>query len=245
MASPTEQFHLIDENVWTDDDGNVYENKAGKMQPTGGKVSPGPTPKAAIVARSEVPEGGIVELPRFSPAAIAAMLENQTQLAAVIANQMKDGYHYGKFGDWPKKRLLDPGASMILAGFRMYADPVRIVRDEEDDGGFRWTVTIAVKPMGFDAVIAMGVGAASTREIKYAYRWVEESDVPKDLDKDTLRQRGSNDGRTKFRIPNQDIGDLENTLLKMGTKRAEVDAVYHLPACSELDRLFNEPRAKT
>jgi hypothetical protein len=57
--------------------------------------------------------------------------------------------------------------------------------------------------------------------------------VPKDLEKTDLRTKEVRDG-TLFRVPNEDPGDLDNTVLKMAVKRAEVDAVNHLPGVSEL-----------
>ena len=88
-------------------------------------------------------------------------------------------------------------------------------------------------------IVASGIGAASTREVKYAYRWVFEGDPAlKGLDKDDLKTRvlnyGDNKGKTQWRAPNPDLGDLENTILKMGFKRSKVDGVQALPGVAGL-----------
>jgi hypothetical protein len=62
---------------------------------------------------------------------------------------------------------------------------------------------------------------------------VKESQLPSGVDKESLFKK-TNDYGTSYRLPNPDVGDLENTILKMAMKRAEVDAVNHLPGVSEL-----------
>lgn len=178
---------------------------------------------------------GVLILPRFDEAAMANAIDNYRALSEVLRKQMRRGYHYGKFAGWTKDQLLEPGASLILNGFSIYADPVRIDRAEDDEGHYRYNIVVHLKPLGRpDAVVAAGVGSASTREVKYAYRWVPENEVPRDLPKDDLRSKPGYGGKTIFRVPNEDVGDLENTVLKMATKRAEIDAVNHLPGVSEL-----------
>jgi len=69
--------------------------------------------------------------------------------------------------------------------------------------------------------------------VKYAFRWVPAESVPEGTDLSTLRTKTAQ-GRTLYRVPNPDLGDLENTIVKMSAKRAEVDATLQLPGMSEL-----------
>jgi hypothetical protein len=90
-------------------------------------------------------------------------------------------------------------------------------------------------------VVATGIGAASTNEVKYKYRWERdpgEWGYSDDAIK-TLKSR-IRDGKTQYRIPNPEHGELVNTIVKMASKRAEVDAVETLPGVSSALRdLFN------
>ena len=195
-------------------------------------VVPRETEETGVVTVEPV---GVMVLPRFDKAAMANAIKNYQALSDVLRERMRKGYHYGKFPGWTKDQLLEPGASLILNGFSIYADPVRIDRAEDEDGHYRYNIVVHLKPLGRpDAVVAAGVGSASTREVKYAYRWVPEEEIPRDLPKDDLKSREGHGGKAIFRIPNEDVGDLENTVLKMATKRAEIDAVNHLPGVSEL-----------
>ena len=230
---PKAKFTRIDEGVYADERRNVYEEREGKLVPTGVKL-------VETKLAEPPPEAGII--PRFDQIAMDAAIQNYQALSEVLKKNMKRGHHYGKFPGWQKDQLLEPGASLILNGFKLYSDPIRVERVEDEDGHFRYNIVVYLRFIGRpDLVVAAGVGSASTREIKYAYRWVEEGEVPKDLDKDELRTKSGFQGKTLYRIPNEDPGDLENTLLKMATKRAEIDAVNHLPGVSEL---FPSPQAE-
>lgn len=83
-------------------------------------------------------------------------------------------------------------------------------------------------------VKATGVGACTTTETKYGYRWVSDPEAY-GHDRQGLRVR-----QGKFRIPNPEREELENTILKMATKRAEVDAAQSLPGVgTSLARIFS------
>lgn len=235
MPSDKDKSHFtrIDEGVFVDKDKNVYEEKDGKMEPTGVKLGP-----TGIEARGP-PETDLAQampMPRFDKHALDVTLENQKALADLVKSHMTEGHHYGQFPGWKGPRLLKPGAELILTGFRLYAEPVRIDRNEDDDGHSRYTVVSEIHPMGSrrDVVVATGVGVASTREVKYAYRWVKEEEVPGELDKATLRTKRDYRSQLVYRVPNEELGDLENTIVKMAKKRAMIDAVMALPGCSEL-----------
>lgn len=84
-----------------------------------------------------------------------------------------------------------------------------------------------------DKVLYWGIGFCSTREGKYAYRWVSEADIPAGLNKRELRSRRSAYG-TRYRIPNDDIADQYHTVRMMALKRAEVAATMKLPGVTEV-----------
>ena len=72
-------------------------------------------------------------------------------------------------------------------------------------------------------------------ESKYAYRYVEDP-AEFGLDINTLK---FDKKKRKYRIPNPETEDLGNTILKMASKRGEIDASQSLPGVSSaLKKLF-------
>jgi hypothetical protein len=88
------------------------------------------------------------------------------------------------------------------------------------------------------AIAAYGDGTCSTRESKYAYRWVWPNEVPAHVKKEVLERKeweGTGGAkRVKYKLPNEDLADQYNTVLKMSAKRAIVDAALKLPLVSEI-----------
>ena len=161
-------------------------------------------------------------------------LENARLLAQMMREHMKEGVHYGRFQRDGKPSLWDPGASLICSAFGVHPQ-YRVLEHREDDetGHFRYVIEVTLVHHATGRAVAAGVGAASTREVKYAFRWVPEDEVPPWLDIDNLRSRLVKDN-ILYRVPNPEVQDLDNTILKIAAKRAEVDATLKLPGCSEL-----------
>ena len=175
-----------------------------------------------------------------------------TELAEKVLVSGKDyGHIPGTAGK--KGTLLKPGAANITGAFRAYADPGRvtsIVDPTKGKYGFvshQVQVNIISKVNG--TILASGVGSCNSYEIKYRYRYAS----PKcpTCGKENIRaSKGggfycwqktggcganfpANDQRITTqavgRVENEDPLELDNTLLKMATKRAEVDAAMRLP----------------
>jgi hypothetical protein len=159
-------------------------------------------------------------------------------LADVVMTRMDRGIHYGIIPGTQGESLWDPGAATLMNVSRTRTRYEVLRVREEDDGHVVIFVGCDLVYWPSEAggqsgvVVASGVGAASSHETKYAYRWVQESDVPAGLDKAALKTR-PRDRSVQYRIPNPDLGDLWNTLFKMAAKRADVDAAQHLPGVSE------------
>jgi hypothetical protein len=171
-------------------------------------------------------------------------MENAAFLAERMIPHMVPEYHFGnpkdKFGKgaWDSNRLLEPGASLIRNAFGVVARPLSVARTETPEGHIHYRHDVGLYPIGSELLLASGSGSCSTEETKYAYRWVKEDQIPADMDKAALKRRGGKDWE-QFRVPNADLGDVDNTVLKMSLKRAEMDATLQLPGCSEITRLIN------
>jgi hypothetical protein len=82
-------------------------------------------------------------------------------------------------------------------------------------------------------------------EGRYRYRWVFQSDIPPHLDKNTLQKKQIPTKRGKawlYRVENDDVFSLVNTLLKMAKKRALVDAAL---SAGRLSEIFTEDQEYT
>lgn len=182
----------------------------------------------------------------MSPESLRAQIARETEMQSIVTQYVRDhmvkDHHYYSFNDAGKPALTKDGAHRICSLFKVIPGPVDIEIIREDGGHF--TVVSHAHLLNQDGVeIASSRGSASTRESKYAYRWVGERYLPSDVDKATLKSRvkttRAGGSWTEYQLPNSDLADLENTILKMSEKRATVGAVNKLPLVSEL--FANDP----
>jgi len=173
---------------------------------------------------------------------------------------MKVDIHYGKIPGVKKDILLKAGAEKLAQLFRV--TPKYEIFERVLDGGHReYRVTCHLLKDQVEA--GEGVGLCTTMESKYRYRSEQISTpldmkVPKDYwdkkksgaSKEAIAAILGGPGRTVKKIDdnwtvvqvtgsgekveNPDISDLYNTVLKMAKKRAYVDAVISLSACSDI-----------
>lgn len=181
------------------------------------------------------------ELARISPQAIAARRGDIALLQQMVKEVLVRGVDYGRIPGTPQDSLWDPGAQQINSHFNVYAGERRIIRLEDSPERISVVIEVPLISRETGRVVAAGVGAASTLETKYKYRWVsdpaewgyEGSSVK------ALKTKELDKGQLLYRIPNPEHGELLNTIIKMSSKRAEVDAVQALPGvASALRALF-------
>lgn len=177
----------------------------------------------------------------MSPESLRSEIERQSQMQELMVGYVRDkmvkDHHYYSFNEGGKPALTKDGAHRICSLFKCFPGPVDIEIIREDGGHF--TVISRAVIFNQDGMeIASSRGSASTRESKYAYRWVYDNNVPSDVDVSTLKSRSgvgrNNKAWKQYQLPNPDLADLENTIIKMSEKRATVGAVNKLPLVSEL-----------
>lgn len=172
---------------------------------------------------------------KLSEAAIETIEHNIALAEKLIVEVLEPGVDYGTIPGVAGMSLWDPGSGKIFAAFNCYPAH-QVIYHQEDDSLISWTIEARIIDRKNQDVVATGVGAASTKEPKYKYRWVPNPQhygfSPEEIK--TFRFR---DG--KYRIPNPEYGELVNTLLQMAAKRAEGDAAKSLPGVgSALRKLF-------
>lgn len=179
-----------------------------------------------------------------SPQDMTRKLASMKQMLALTQKFFQDimapNVDYGVIpGTGDKPTLLKPGAEK-LSEFYGYAPTIRQIDEEKDiqTGFYRARVTVTLLHKRTGTLIADGVGEANTYEGRYRYRWTPEWKLPVGVDKDVLHceERTKRDGGTymMYRMENDDLWALWNTVLKMAKKRALVDAVLSATRSSGL-----------
>jgi hypothetical protein len=185
------------------------------------------------------------------------LVHRKQVLKIVMERIMKADTHYGKVpGCGDKPTLLKPGAEAISSTFQLC--PRYKIDRTALDGGHREYEIICELYTPAGGFVGQGVGACSTMEGKYRFRRAGHK-CPECGNEETIikgkQQYGGgwicyakkggcgakfNDGDP--RIENQEIGRVEhdnpadyyNTVLKMGKKRAFVDAVLTATGASDI-----------
>ena len=160
---------------------------------------------------------------------VVAPLEAQNrvqELQAFVKTVMKAGVDYGVIpGTGGKPSLFQPGAQKLceIYGFAVeYASVEGSIIDWQTPlFFFRKRCILTSRRDG--RFVCDGVGSCNSREDRYTWRWLYPNEVPKGMDKSTLRTREKNKS-TQYRVPNEDIYSLVNTMEKMAAKRALVHA---------------------
>lgn len=164
---------------------------------------------------------------------VAKTLGKINQFQIVVQQTLKKGHDYGEVGGVTKPTLLKPGAEKILMlmGLSSEYDIIEKVEDY-DKGIFAYTIKCTLCKNG--QKITEGVGSCNSKEDKYRWRWVKEDDLPIGTDKNTIKSKVDNWGKTKYKVENDDICSQANTILKMAKKRAQIDATLTVASLSEI-----------
>lgn len=177
---------------------------------------------------------------RLTETAIQTIQHNIEMAQKLVIGVLENDIDYGRTPGTPTASLWDPGAAKIMAAFNCYSGH-QVLYHTEEDNLISWCIEAQLISRQSQQVIATGVGAASTRETKYKYRWVDKpEEFGYDLEQiKKLKTKQSGRG-VLFRIENPEYGELVNTLFQMAAKRAEVDGTKSLPGVgSALKKLFS------
>jgi len=159
-----------------------------------------------------------------------------------VHRNMVEGQDYGKIPGTNKPTLLKPGAEKI-AKLLGLADTYDIVNQGEDwgKGFFRYMVKCTLVHINTGKTVSEGLGECNSMESKYRWRWVWPDEVPANVDKTTLQKKTgtSKYGKpyTQYRMENDDVYSVVNTILKMAKKRALVDAAL---SAGRLSNVFTQ-----
>lgn len=186
-----------------------------------------------------------VVLMEFTPQQVAHQV---ALIQQIMRDVMHKDEHYGIIpGCGEKPTLLKAGAEKLSLTFRMAPDyEVETVEMGRDHKEYR--VKCKMTHIGTGSFLGAGVGCASTKETKWRFRKTTTptgEPIPKDYkeNKGAYTAKGfacrKNDaGEWEWckieRIEHDNPADNYNTCLKMGKKRALVDAVLTCTAASDI-----------
>jgi hypothetical protein len=156
----------------------------------------------------------------------------QEVMKAVMQGPSKEnpaGVHYGVIPGTPKPTLYKPGAEKLAQAFRI-AVSYR-VEDLSTQDVVRYRVTATGTHQTSGVVMGDGMGACSSGEEKYKWRKAYDDEFNATAE-DRRRVKFGKQYNTKQ--VRTEPADLDNTILKMACKRAQVAMILNVTAASDL-----------
>jgi len=201
-----------------------------------------------------------------SPLSVETVKHQIQVIQQVMKDAMQDGTHYGVIPGTDKPTLLKAGAEKLCLTFRL-APTYTITKTDLGNGHREYEIRCTLTHIPSGQVFGEGVGICSTMETKYRYRKAERV-CPTCGASSIIKGKAEYGGGwlcfakkggcgAKFkdddqsivsqavgRVENPDIADIYNTALKIGKKRAHVDAVLTATAASDIfaQDLEDEPQ---
>jgi len=175
------------------------------------------------------------EIVEYAPQTALQIREQVNLVQSVMQAVMKEETHYGVIPGTKKKTLFKPGAEVLAATFRI-AVSYR-VEDLSGKGYSRYRVTAVGTHQTSGIVLGEGMGACSSLEEKYKWRSSnsnkEFENTPEELRR--IKYGYNRAERKEFEIKQvrTEAADLDNTILKMACKRAQVAMILNVVAASD------------
>lgn len=142
---------------------------------------------------------------------MALARERYGNLVAFVKTLMKDGIDYGTIPGTGKPTLYKPGAERLCTFFGL-APTFSIIEKEEDWDGLNH----GGEPFFYywfrchihrdSRQLSEADGSCNSRESKYRWRWVNESDLPPGVDKAMLAKRGGTISEFDFAVDKAETG---------------------------------------
>lgn len=200
------------------------------------------------------------ELARFMPVMdIEQAVQRRQVIVEAMKRLMQDGVDYGKVAGGEKPALFQPGADKLGNLFGLVLQYEEEIREEDWTGATHngepfFYYKVKARAFRDSVLIGEGVGSCSSFESKYRWRkadrrcpdcgaaailkskhepgwfcWKQRSGCGANFKLDDPAIVNQTVGR----IPNPDIGDQVNTILKMAHKRAKIAATVNATSAAE------------
>jgi len=164
-------------------------------------------------------------------------IKSRVQLVQhVMRETMKNGIHYGTIPGTPKPTLFKPGAEIIGLSFQLA--PRYTTHDlSRPPELIHYRVSCELYHQVSGDYIGSGQGEASSDEEKYRWRKAickEEFEATPEDRRRTKWAKGKGGSVYTIEQVRMEPADIGNTVLKMATKRAFIDAIRTASGCSDM-----------
>ena len=161
----------------------------------------------------------------------------------VIKEVMVKDVHFGTIPGTPKPTLYQSGAQLLALTFH-FDNQITILDKTRNEDEVRYVVQTDIYHQGSGIRLGSGVGACSSNEEKYMWRKpvcdLEWDEFPPDL-KRQVWKKGFKDHKTgqmkpayKLKQIRTNPADVENTILKMASKRSLIAAIITCTGSSDI-----------
>ena len=168
------------------------------------------------------------------PLSAEQIRDHVNTIQRVMEAVMKKDVHYGVVPGAKKPSLYKPGAETLCKTFHIA--PSYRVEDLSTPDCFRFRVTCIGTHQGTEVVLGEGMGAASSNEEKYKWRRAvcdEEFELAPESRRRLKFAKGQN-GVYKVKQIRAEPDDIENTVLKMSCKRAQIAMTLNVTAAGDI-----------
>lgn len=172
----------------------------------------------------------------LAPAGAVQAREHVNLIQHVMKAVMKPEVHFGTIPGTEKPSLLKPGAEVLCATFHIA--PRYRVEDLSTPDVARYRVTCEGVHQPTGTVLGEGMGSCSSGEEKYKWR---RATSPKEFEATSPDRRRVKHGYNKRERETYEVqqvrtepADLDNTVLKMACKRAQVAMTLNVTAASDI-----------
>lgn len=170
-----------------------------------------------------------------SPDFIEKRLKEVAEYQQKVKSLLTLGTDYGIAKTNSKKfTLLKAGAEKIKLAFK-FTDEYEIIKCNENfngNGFFSYMIKCRLYNNGTEC--GQGLGSTNSKELQWAYKWLEENFLPPNTDITNLPVKYDNDKHKKYYRVEDETQSKANTMLKIAKKRALVDAVLNACALSDV-----------
>lgn len=192
------------------------------------------------IQRYEPQETGIITKLACTPKEAAAEFKKVDEF---IDEVLQPERHYFEISN--QKSLNQDGARVLGRAFNVspqfFLENSTVVDWSKPLFSFDYRCELYSRTTGI--FIGSGVGNCNSLEEKYRYRWVEESKLPNKYSKedfDPATEIRDYYGKIQYRIENDDIFSIINTMKKIAKKRAYVDGISTITGASSIKYKFTQ-----
>ena len=165
----------------------------------------------------------------------AEVIERTKKIREIMEAVMKPNVHYGIIPGTGKPTMYQPGADVLAVTFRI-AVTIPVITDLSTDDEVRYRVTVRGVHQVTQDMLAEGVGSCSSSEEKYRYRRPVCDQEWEETATDRRREKWQKGAKAPYQLKQIRTHpvDVENTVLKMATKRAKIAMILNATAASDV-----------